>query len=281
MNTPVKVEKKVIFAAAIPALDHAEAPEMARRELNLFLELCESLTGDDWQQPTACTLWTVRDMLAHQAGAYAGYASFAEFRRQMAASMKKEEGEEDIDAINRYQLAQRIDCSPAELIRELREVGPKAIENRHKLPWLLRKLRVVPDPHLGKWTIQYMLDVIYPRDTWSHRLDICRATNRPFQQTAVHDGHLLALVVRDLAQKLAGKLNGRSFILDLDGEAGGCFQIGTAAEPAASIEMDVIQFNRLASDRITAEQVKSEGFVIISGDQNFASKVLSQFSVTY
>jgi len=64
------------------------------------------------------------------------------------------------------------------------------------------------------------LDVIYPRDTWSHRLDICRATNRPFLQTAVHDGRLLALVVRDLARKLGGKLNGRSFIFDINGETG-------------------------------------------------------------
>ena len=75
----------VVDASHIPALDHAEAGRMAREELDRFLTLVESLSGEDWEQRTDCTEWTVRDILAHQAGAYAGGASFAEFRRQYSA----------------------------------------------------------------------------------------------------------------------------------------------------------------------------------------------------
>ena len=52
----------------------------SRKELERFLTLVESLSGDDWQQPTDCTLWNVRDVLAHQAGAYASGASLAEIK---------------------------------------------------------------------------------------------------------------------------------------------------------------------------------------------------------
>jgi hypothetical protein len=187
-----------------------------------------------------------------------------------------------IDAMNAQQLADRVGRSPAELISELCRVGPKAINTRQRLPWLLRKLRIIPfgPPH-GTKSVGYLTDLIFTRDTWSHRMDICGATGQPFFQTAEHDGRLVALVMRDLAQRLNGHLGGQSVIFDLSGPAGGRYHIGKTAEPSAIIKMDMIQFNRLASDRITPAEAKAQSLVTISGDHSFADQVLVQTSVVY
>ena len=273
------VNELVLDARLIPALDHAEAGHMAYVELDRFLSLVESLSGDDWQQPTDCTEWTVCNILAHQAGAYAGGASFAEFRRQY--SPRPAPGQLLVDAANARQVSDRARRGPAELIGELRRVGPAAIRARQKLPWLLRALTVPMGPPLGTVPIGYVTDLIYTRDTWIHRVDICRATGKPFVQTPEHDGRLVALILQDLGKKLDVHLRGQSVIFDMTGPAGGRYRIGNTLEPTAIIKMDVLQFNRLASGRLTAEAAKSESLVTSSGDRNFADRVLAHTSVPY
>ena len=59
--------------------------------------------------------------------------------------------------------------------------------------------------------------VIHSRDTWMHRLDICRATGRSFEQTAEHDGRIAELVMLDVAKALTRKLEGKSIAFDLTG----------------------------------------------------------------
>lgn len=267
-------------ASQIPPLTHPEAGVLAREELSRFLAVVEALSGDDWHQPTDCTAWTVRDILAHQAGAYAGNASWSEFFRQ--ASARPSPGQMQVDATNDRQLLDRADCNPPELIAELRRVGPKAIRTRQRLPRLVRKLRIVPfGPPTGFKPVGYLTDLIYTRDTWAHRMDICRATGRTFIQTPDHDGRLTALVLRELAENLAGKLRGQSVIFDLAGPAGGRFRIGKTVEPSAIIKMSLIDFNRLASGRLAVDEAFAQSLVTISGDRDFAAHVLAQTSIVY
>lgn len=266
-------------AGHIPALTHEEAGTLARTELERFLAVVESLEGDDWQRQTECTEWDVRDMVAHEAGSYAGGASWREFFHQ--ASAKPTEDQMKVDAMNARQVADRADASTDELITELREVAPKAIRRRQRLPWLLRKIPVPFGPPLGTAKIEYLTDLIYPRDTWMHRVDICRATGKRFVQTAEHDGRMAALVVRELDDHLRDTLNGKSIIFELKGAAGGRYRIGDASEPAATITMDVIDFARLTSERITADQAQHEGLVEIAGDANVAARVLANTMVPY
>lgn len=275
----IEMRDDTIDAAQIPALAHGEAGVMAHAELNRFLALVETLTGDDWGQPTDCTAWNVGDILAHQAGAYAGYTSWSEFKRQITA--KAGPGQMMVDAMNERQLADRAGRTPDQLISELRAVGPKAIRTRQRLPWPLRKLPIPWGPPLGTTPVDYLTDLIYTRDTWMHRADICRATGQPFVQTAEHDGRVVALVVRDLARKLVDHLRGRSVVFDLTGAAGGRYRIGQMAEPTAILRMDVVEFNRLASGRISADAAKAQGLVTVSGDRTFADQVLAETSVPY
>lgn len=272
-------EADVQDAARIPALTHEEAGTLARTELERMVAVVETLEGDDWQQPTECTEWTVRDMVAHQAGSYAGGASWPEFFHQ--ASARPSEDQMQVDAMNARQVADRAGASTEELIAELREVGPKAVRRRSRLPWLLRKIPVPFGPPLGTAKIEYLTDVIYPRDTWMHRADICRATGKSFVQTAEHDGRMVALVVRELADHLRGTLNGASVVFELRGAAGGRYRIGDASEPAATITMDVLNFSRLASERITTDEVQNAGLAEIAGDAHVASHVLANTVVPY
>ena len=279
LTATIPMRDDLIDALAVPDLTHDEAGGMARKELQCFLALVETLSGDDWEQPTDCTEWSVRDILAHQAGAYAGYTSWSEFRRQVTA--RPGPGQMQVDALNRRQLADRVGRTPVELISELRAVGPKGIRTRQRLPWPLRKLPVPFGPPLGTVKVEYLTDMLYTRDTWMHRADIAQATGRPFVQTAQHDGRVTALVVRDLAHTLKGMLRGRTVVFDLGGAGGGRYRIGTMAEPTVIVKMDVVDFHRLASGRLTAQAAKDQDRVVLSGDRSCGDEVLAATSVPY
>ena len=271
----------IIPATDIPPLTHAEAGTMATTELERFLTRVRTLAGDDWEKPTDCTLWNVRQILAHQAGAYAGFASWGEFARQWSQIFKKRRpGELPVDLVNRLQVADRANASPAELIGELKEVGPAAIVTRQRLPAFLRALRVPFGPPLGFVRVEYLTDLIYTRDTWSHRLDICRATGRKMVLSPDHDGRMMALVMRDLAAKLQKKCKGISVIFHLAGPAGGSWRIGSTANPVA-LQMDALDFSRLTSGRLAPDEVRERSLVVINGDVEMARRVLNHSTVPY
>lgn len=276
LSQPVDRTAPMLDAQAIAPLTHAEAGALARVELERFLQLLASLGPADWEQPTMCSEWSVRDILAHQAGAYSAGASFAEFRRQF--SQKVPPGRELIDVVNAMQIAERAGRTPNELLAELREVGPRAVAARARLPWLVRQLPI-PLPPLGLRPLGYLTDAIFLRDTWSHRVDVSHATERPLLLTAEHDGRFTALIVRDLAPRLAKQLAGATILLDLGGPAGGRFRIGPATTPAATIAMDAIDFHLLASARITAEVARERSQ--IGGDEALAVRALQHSFVLY
>lgn len=272
----------MLDAANIPPLIHAEAGAMARVELERFLIQVRSLAGDDWDKPTDCTLWNVRQVLAHQAGAYASFASWGQFIRQWSQLFKKRRpGELAVDVVNHLQVGDRANASPDELIIELEEVGPKAIATRQRLPAFLRALRVPFGPPLGFARVGYLTDLIYTRDTWSHRLDICRATGREMILTPYHDGRIMALVMRDLAAKLQRERKGISLVFQLTGPAGGSWRIGSVDTPAAALQMDALDFSRLTSGRLAPDEVRERPLVAINGDLEMAMWALDHSTVAY
>jgi uncharacterized protein (TIGR03083 family) len=269
----------VVDAAHIQPASRAEGSALNEAEIARWWPLLESLAPDDWSRATACTLWNVQQMVAHQAGAYAGFAHWSEFRRQYGKPPARGRMPEDV--LNDMQVADRANRTPAELVAELREAAPRAIANRNRPPLRWMRAAGVPHPAFGFLRFSYMFDVVYPRDTWMHRLDICRATGRPMQVSAAHDGRIVALVVRDLARTLAPKLGGASVVYALSGEAGGAWRIGANPEPSATIRMDALDFNVLASGRMTADEARRRQGVEIGGDVRVGELALGQTSVIY
>ena len=275
--------RKIREAARIPTVTRQEAYELACDEYERLLALVRSLSADDWQRPTGCTLWDVRSMVSHIAGGLAGYTSWSQFKRQYSPWSHrpyKSRFTEPVDLVNAVQVEDRKERSPEELISELREVGPKALRTRSRIPAPLRAMRV-PAGAFGWISVGYLLDTIYPRDLWMHRLDICRATGREMSLTPEHDGRIVALVVRDLAYSLTSRLGGDSVLYDLPGAAGGTYKVGRHPSAAATIRIDVLDFNLLASGRIKPDQVNASGLVQIEGDARLANLALEHTIVLY
>lgn len=268
-------------AAAIAPLSHDEAAAIASLELERFLALLDALTGDDWERPTYCTKWNVRQVVAHVAGSHARFAHWSEFERQMSSEVQRpyrEAGLNPLDARNQIQVDDRRDALPADLIVELRAVGPRSIEVRRGIPDLLRAGRVrMP---IGEVAIGYVTDTLLTRDMWMHRLEIGLATRHGMAQTVEHDGRIVALVLHELAEKLLPSLAERSVVYELSGPAGGHWRIGENPEPSATIAMDVLDFNLLASERPTAEEAQ-RSLISIKGDGELAERALEQTVIPY
>lgn len=264
--------------ARIPALTHREAQGMAAEELRRFQALIESLSAEDWERETACTLWTVKDIVAHQAGHVVGFISLGAFMRQLSPPVLSpylRKGMSMLDAWNQGQVDARRGHSPAQLIAELRGAAEASLKGRDRIPGFVRG-PVLPMPGLDQpRSMGYVFDLIYTRDMWMHRMDICDAVGRIMPMDGGHDRRTVALIVRDLAQKARRGLNGRAAVLVLTGPAGGSYHIGAEAEPSATLTLDIPTFCLLTSGRIKAASVLSGGRAGLSGDSDFARTLVT------
>lgn len=265
-------------AIDIPAATHAEASALAQTAYERVLALLEQLEGDDWIQPTYCTEWNVRQMVAHLAGAMTGCTTFAEFRRQNVSNPYIKEANNPVDGVNKLQVLERADKTPAELIAEFRENGQIAVNNRRDLPWIVRKIHLPLGP-LGFTSIEYLMDIIYPRDEWMHRYDICAATGKQMVMTPEHDGRITELVLRDIAKKLNAQMAQCTVALHLKGAIEGEYLFGRATTPDCTLEMDVFDFSLRASGRINATEATARAH--IDGDHTIATWFLNNMEVPY
>jgi uncharacterized protein (TIGR03083 family) len=269
------ISSSVLAAVGIPDVTADEAYSLMVTQLEKFISLVKTLSPEDWSKPTACTLWNVRDILAHQAGGYASGKGYWEMIRQYARIPKA--GQLPEDAVNELQLRERANCSPDQLITELEQVGPAAVRN-WAYGFHLMKAVAIPHAVAGTLSLRYLMWVIHSRDTWMHRLDICRATGRTFEPSAGQDRRLVALIVRDVERSLRNKLGGKSLVFDLSGFAGGAWQVGPG-EPTAVIRMDALDFSIFASGRFSFEEACARAE--LSGDLELANCALRNILILF
>ncbi len=266
-------------AANIPALGREEAYSLAMTAFERLLAVVEKLSGEDWQQPTDCSEWTVKNMVAHLSGSCDGYASWKGHLRQTFKNPYLFKISPMIDAINAIQVDDRANYTPEELVAEFRELGPKAINTRYKIPWLLR---IIPLPNVvvpGKVVpVSYLLDVIYSRDEWMHRADLCRAAGQKMLLTEDHDARMVELVLRDIATM---SLKNPAYTVDLvlTGDLTLEYRFGRGTQPDATILVDLVQFNRRASERITVDEALS--LAEVRGSEAAARWFFENCTVTY
>jgi hypothetical protein len=94
------------------------------------------------------------------------------------------------------------------------------------------------------WTLGYLIDTIYLRDLWMHRVDVARALSRHVELSASHDGRIVANVVAEWARR-----HGRPFVLDLTGPAGGMYTHDPGVPEAERISVDAVEFCRTLAGR--------------------------------
>lgn len=236
----------------VPAYDRHEAARRAATENRRFATLVAVLGPDDWSRPTDCTEWDVRAVVAHVLGAMEGHVSLPTMARQMWLGKRAAGDRPDIDGMTEVQVRERAHLSAEELARRTAAIADKAAAARSRRPALMRSA-TFSQPVGGtpeRWTFGYLLDVVLTRDVWMHRVDISRATGRPMELTADHDGQIVADVVHEWSRR-----HGLAFSLELHGPAGGEFREGDDGEQH---KLDAVEFCRILSGRAAGTGLLSQ-----------------------
>lgn len=230
-------------------LAHDEAMNLQRTELARTVALLESLSPDEWAAQTECPEWDVRRMYLHVLGACEAAASIKEQVHQMRAAKRhqKEEGGPLEAGLSAVQVRERESLTPGALVERLTAIAPRTVKKRSSLPGFLRNgVRMKVDgPVVERWKLGYLVDTIYLRDLWLHRVDASRATGRPLELTAEHDGRIVVDVVEEWARR-----HGKPYTLELTGAAGGSFSPGKGGEP---LTLDAVEFCRTLGGRVAGE----------------------------
>lgn len=226
----------------INPIDRDEMVGRATTEYARVSDLLASLSDDDWAKPTTGEEWDVRLMVAHPLGAAESNASILESLRQVRRGRKlaKEMGRPEIDGINAVQVEARKDLTPNQLTKRLASVARKAVKGRHRMPRPLRKVKIA-NPVGGTMTMGHLVDVVYTRDQWMHRIDIARAIGVDPLITADHDARIVEDVVAEWATVQPGP-----FTLELIGPAGGTFTSGNDGD---LYRFDAVEFCLIVSGR--------------------------------
>jgi uncharacterized protein (TIGR03083 family) len=229
--------------AQVPPVTRQAAATLAAEENRRMVDLLASLAGGDWAQPTDCPAWDVRALAGHVLGGLEDFTSFRSVARMLRKS-KRAAGDGPLtDGMTEVQVAERGHVGTQELVARARRAAPRQVRFRAGVPRLLRRAPM-KQPVAGveeTWRLGYLLDTILTRDTWMHRVDLTRATGRPMELTADHDGVLVADVVAEWARR-----HGQACTLELTGPAGGSYAIGTGGE---TITLDAVEFCRILSGR--------------------------------
>jgi hypothetical protein len=158
----------------------------------------------------------------------------------------RSQGGSETDAMTRIQIERTAALASSELVAECAALVVSATRGRRRTPAPLRRMVKIPVV-MGSidetWRLGYLIDTILTRDAWLHRVDLCRALDRPIESTADHDGVIIADVVGEW-----GRRHGQPFGLVLTGPAGDTFGSGTPAE-ADQLELDAVEFCRIVSGR--------------------------------
>ena len=170
---------------AIAPLRHEEAMRLQGEELDRTVTELRMLGTREWDLATDCPDWDVRAMYQHVLGVCEQGASMRENVHQMrlARGKRRRHGGPLEAALSSVQVAERATLSGPQVVARLAAVAPRTVRGRGRIPSLARKharLRV-DGPVFETWVLGYLVDVIYLRDLWMHRVDLHVAVGRPLE----------------------------------------------------------------------------------------------------
>jgi uncharacterized protein (TIGR03083 family) len=242
------VNDTVVRVDEIAPIDHREGMGLAEAEYKRFADLLDQLRPDDWSKQTVNTDWNVKQLVAHNLGFAESNASFRVFTKGMRAGKKRaaEKGYDHfIHGTNEVQVEEREHFSTAELVERYKTMWPKALKGRRRFPPFLRWIPLDFGPVIGKQPIgSYLMDRCFTRDTWMHRIDICRAVGIDPVLTAEHDGRIIEDMVAEWI-----KLYDLDVTLHLEGPAGGTYVSGNGDD---QLTIDAVEWIWILSGRGTS-----------------------------
>ncbi len=241
-------------------------------------DLGAGLSDEQWDLPTECPGWSVRDQVSHIIGT-----------ERMLAGVDTEppatgDGLDDIAAFNEGQIAPRRSRPGAEVLAEMIDLCARRLEMLRTMPE--EKWDEVGFTPIGKAPYRTFMH-IRVFDCWAHEQDMRRALGIP--------GHLSGPVVRHcldwhannmgfVVGKKAGAPEGSTVVFDVEGDTGGPRGVAVidgrakpsapASEPTATVHTDVDTYNALCCGRTDPAGALATGLVTVSGDRDLAERVV-------
>ena len=251
--------ERVDLGEASP-ISHAEAMDIAVEQNEALLRDLRALERTDWEKPTDCTGWSVRDITAHLLGWAEALTNPREATSQTIRAVRRRKGFPSlVDAQNEIQVEARRWLSTDELLDRLEKALPRFIKVRTGAGKALRRVPYLSGP--TGWTdLGFIADHIFTRDVFMHRIDIARAIGGELAVGA-GDRRVVADCLREWA---AGSRADAT--LELTGTAGGTYVAGDGA--AAVIKGDAIDLCRFFAGResldafeISGDRARAEGWL--------------------
>ena len=243
-------------ASDLPQTDRATARDVAAAEYAALVAMVDAFAEADWDRPTDCTEWRVREMVAHVAGAAEEACRLTVMARHQAAALvgvRRGRGQL-VDLLCAAQIRDRAAMPDTALAADVRRWAAGAADGRRRIPAPLRRTPLPAFAGLRAGArLDYLLDVIYPRDVWLHRVDLHRATGVAMPATDA-EAEVVAQVVRDLDLEWSGP----AFTLELTGRGGGRWAVGDGS-PEAVVNEDAVALMRLLSGRSDECELATDG----------------------
>ena len=240
-----------IDVTTVEPLTHQEAMSLQEHELECTLQMLRPLEGEAWSTPTDCPAWDIRAMYQHVLGACEAGASMRENVHQLrrGRAYRKQHGGPLEAALSEVQVRERADLSPAQVVERLAAIAPKTVRGRNRTPGFVRNhaKMAVDGPVHETWRLGYLIDTIYLRDLWMHRVDAAHALGQQLELSSGHDGRIVADVVAEWARR-----HGQPFVLELDGPAGGTYAGDPESPRAEHVSLDAVEFCRTLAGRVPA-----------------------------
>ncbi|MGZ4205179.1 MAG: maleylpyruvate isomerase family mycothiol-dependent enzyme [Actinomycetota bacterium] len=247
-------------------------------------EVCSLLDDAEWDRPTECPGWTVKDNLAH----IADYESRAIGRP----------GDDSVDvsglphivnevgALNERGIQARRGTPGPEVLAEYREVTTERLKQLGD-PALLDVTTQTP---FGESATRRFLPIRVV-DVFYHEQDIRRATGRRGHLdgavaafVAARMALLMPRVVAKNAQAPDGSVvvfevspPGRTFAVRTEGGRGA--MTDPVEEPTVGLRFDGESFLRVVGGRVTPDAALADGTLAIDGDRDLAGRILQNIVV--
>jgi uncharacterized protein (TIGR03083 family) len=256
-----------------------ELAQLMEQSWSSFEEVCSQLDPPEWELPTDCPGWTVKDQLSH----INAIESIALGRRAPGEPIWAPHVRNDLGAMNELEIEHRRSRTPAELLDELREVTGE--RGKVIASWTDDEWKQEGQGVLGVAPREKIIGVRVT-DVFTHEQDVRVATGRP--------GHLGGDVARFVygemvkamgyaLVKRAKATEGQSVLFEI-GPPGGSFAVvvkdgrGVPLEPlpddpTVTLAMDFETFLRLTVGRWSPKRLIDEGRLRVSGDPGLAERM--------
>lgn len=263
-----------------------EFAQLMEQAWSSFEEVCAQLDPAEWELPTDCPGWTVKDQLAHVCGTESGMLG----RPQPGDPVRGPYVRNELGAVNEREVLARRNRSVDELLDELRD----ATVERGKVlaSWTDEEWNGDAQGPLG---VAPRTRIIGTRvfDVFTHEQDIRVATGR--------GGHLNGDVARFAYAQMAGSMGfavgkraqaadgqsvvfaiappGETFAIQMQGGRGVRVE-EPPPEPTVRFTTDFEAFLRLTGGRWSPQRLIEEHRLTVEGDRDLADRVLAGMNIT-